>query len=85
MGNLRETEISISPLGNYGKLVRFPKISPTKMWGNFIIFCSARYKGLLLFVPNFNTKSDENGFIRQFYVLLLRYIMVGLQNVIFKE
>ena len=30
MGNLRETEISISPLGNCGKLVCFPKISPTK-------------------------------------------------------
>ena len=30
MGNSRETEISISPLGNYGKCVRFPKISPTE-------------------------------------------------------
>ena len=30
MGNLRETEIFISHLGNYGKYVRFPTISPTK-------------------------------------------------------
>ena len=30
MGNLRETEISISPLENYGRCIRFPKISPTR-------------------------------------------------------
>ena len=30
IGNLREMEISISPLGNYGNCVRFPKISATK-------------------------------------------------------
>ena len=30
MGNSRETDISISPLGNYEKCFRFPKISPTK-------------------------------------------------------
>ena len=37
LGNWRETEISISPLGNYRKCVRFPKISPTKMRRNFIL------------------------------------------------
>ena len=29
-GNSRETEVSISPLGNYGNCVRFPKISQTR-------------------------------------------------------
>ena len=31
-----------------------------------------RYKSLLLFVPNFNTTSDENGFIDQSYPLLFK-------------
>ena len=35
MGNLRETEISISPWGNYRKCVRLPKISATKNVGKF--------------------------------------------------
>ena len=38
MGNLRETEISISLLGIYGKYVRFPKIAPTKKCGEIPSF-----------------------------------------------
>ena len=30
---------------------------------------NVRYKGLLLYVTNFNTTSDENDFINQFYLL----------------
>ena len=32
LGNLKETEISIPPIGNYGKCVRLPKIPQQKMW-----------------------------------------------------
>ena len=37
-----------------------------------------RYKRLLLFVPNFSTTSDEDGAIDQSYLLLLKYVIVGL-------
>ena len=35
-------------------------------------------KRLLLFVPNANATSDENGFIDQSYMLLLKYIILEL-------
>ena len=41
-----------------------------------------RSKRLLSFVPNFNTTNDEKGVIDQ---SLLKQIIVGSQNVSFKE
>ena len=59
MGNLRESDISISPLGDYGKCVRFPKISPIK---NVVKISSI----FAVTQPYYNTFGK-----RQLYLLLL--------------
>ena len=40
---------------------------------------------LLAFVPNFNTTSDENGFIDQSSMLQQKDTIAGLQNITFTE
>ena len=51
MGNLRETEISMAPLVNYGKCVRFPKIFPSKKCGEisscFAVNLKSRERGTM--------------------------------------
>ena len=44
-----------------------------------------RSERLLLFAHNFNTASDKNGFIDQFYVELVKYVIMGLQNISFTQ
>ena len=47
-GNSREREVSISPLGNYGNCVRFPKTSPTRNVVKFHYFLQCLFHILKL-------------------------------------